>query len=161
MSLQLFMAGVNIVSSIAAGQAAKAESELNVFNMETDQVWRDAIAGQQNNERMTQYNLAKSANVAMFSATRDVGSDMSVAAFMESNKKTVGKDVRRVTQQRSQENFRAQGAMGAERRRGQNAAMAGLFDALGFAAKGFSDYSQTKIGHVDKTGQHKTYGGFL
>lgn len=134
---------VGVISSINAGEVARQESELNVFNMKTDKAWKDTIAIQQNLQRVKEFDLSMSANTAAFSSTRDTSMDMSVHAFMQSNKKDVGQDVTRIAKQRNQARSREVFAMGMERRRGQNAAMQGYLNAVGIAAEGIHDMMKT------------------
>ena len=152
MSVALIAQGVAAVfgafSAANAGDVARQESELNVFNMKTDKAWKDTIAIQQNLQRVKEYNLSMSANTAAFSLTRDTSMDMSVQAFMQSNKKDVGQDVKRIAKQRNQERSREVFAMGMEKRRGQNAAMQGYLNAIGIAAGGVSDMAKTMTGSL-------------
>jgi len=147
MSFQLIAAVFGGLAQMQAGQVAKQESELNVFNMETDKLWKDAMAIEQFNLRWDEYEFNKSAHIAAFSKTLDTNS-MSVAAFMDANKEKLGKDVSILSQQRSAERAREGFAIGTERRRGQNAAMSGMMRGMSTIAQGLYDEGITMIGKV-------------
>ena len=134
---QLIAAGIGAVGQIAAGQAAKKASDLNAFQIETDKELNKVQALQRSRSRREEYIMARSANIAAFSAAgRDIASDRSVEAFLKRQQKIVADDTSRIDQQVQFENVKVDMAASAERRRGKNALSAAMFSAVGTVSEG-------------------------
>lgn len=142
------MAGTAIlgaVGQIAAGKAQQEASQLNAFQIKTDQVLNKTQAMQMSRARKEEYDLATSANIAAFAAAgRDVGSDRSVQAFLDRQKEIIAQDTGRIDQQIQFQNMKSKSAAMAERRRGDNALTASLFSAVGTASEGIYQYKTVK-----------------
>lgn len=145
----LLMIGSTALSAggqLMAGKAEKDAAKLNAFNMESEKILNRASAIQQATARKEEYDLATSANIANFSITRDVGSDMSVKAFLERQKEIVGKDISRMEQQANFERLASNYAQANERIRGSQAMRASIFSAIGTVAEGGLKYYQVMTG---------------
>jgi hypothetical protein len=143
--LQVIGAGISAIGQIAAGQAAKEASDLNAFQIETDKELNKVQALQRSRSRREEYIMARSANIAAFSAAgRDIASDRSVEAFLKRQQEIVADDTSRIDQQVQFENVKAGMAASAERRRGRNALSAAMFSAVGTVSEGI--YRQKTVG---------------
>ena len=143
--MMLASTAVSAGGQLLAGRQAKDAAQMNAFNMETENIINQAMARQQANARREEYDLATSANIAAFSAMgRDVGSDRSVAAFLERQKEIVARDTSRIDQQSEFERLGSKFAQSNERMRGKQAATASLFSAVGTLAEGGFRYYQVK-----------------
>jgi len=136
---------LSAVGQIAAGKAQQEASNLNAFQIKTDQVLNKTQAMQMSRARKEEYDLATSANIAAFAAAgRDVGSDRSVQAFLDRQKEIIAQDTGRIDQQIQFQNMKSKSAAMAERRRGDNALTASLFSAVGTASQGIYQYETVK-----------------
>ena len=143
--MMLASTAVSAGGQLLAGKQAKDAAQMNAFSMETENIINQAMARQQANARREEYDLATSANIAAFSAMgRDVGSDRSVAAFLERQKEIVARDTSRIDQQSEFERLGSKFAQSNERMRGKQAATASLFSAVGTLAEGGFRYYQVK-----------------
>lgn len=85
---QLLGAGISAYASIQAGKAKEDAARMDAFNTETEREQGEVLALQQAAQRRYEYDIATKTNVAMFAASgRDIGSDRSVEAFLEKQKK--------------------------------------------------------------------------
>lgn len=145
MAWQLAFAAISAAGQIMAGRAAQRSAALNAYNMRTEGIMNEAMARQQANARLEEYDMATSANLAFFASQgRDIGSDQSVKAFLEKQKQLVGKDVGRMDDQSYMELLKSRSAAGAEKTRGRVARTASLFSAIGTIGEGIQRYQQTK-----------------
>jgi hypothetical protein len=145
MSLQLALAGISAIGQISAGIAQREEAKLNAFNIKTEKRLNQVQAFQQSRLRRDEYDFATSANLAAFAAMgRDIGSDRSVAAFLERQKEIAGEDIGRIARQSRAEDIAADMRSLAERRRGRNAFYASLFNAAGTIGEGLYQFQQTQ-----------------
>jgi len=132
---------LNVFGQIAAGRAQKEASDLNAFQIETDKELNKVQALQRSRSRREEYIMARSTNIAAFSAAgRDIASDRSVEAFLKRQQEIVADDTSRIDQQVQFENVKADMAASAERRRGKNALSAAMFSAVGTASQGIYQY---------------------
>lgn len=132
---------LSAVGQIAAGKAQQEASKLNAFQIKTDQALNKTQAMQMSRARKEEYDLATSANIAAFApAFRDIGSDRSVQAFLDRQKKIIAQDTSRIDQQIQFQNMKSKSGAMAERRRGDNALTASLFSAVGTVSQGIYQY---------------------
>lgn len=88
--------GVSAGGQIFAGKSAQLASETNAFNIETQKKLSQTEAFDRHNQRLEVYRSNLSSNIAAFSAMgRDVGSDRSVAAFLEKQRRIATDDTER------------------------------------------------------------------
>lgn len=135
---------VGAAGQLAAGKAQQAASELTAFRTETEAEFNKAAAMQQARARREEYDLAMSSNIAMFAASRDVGTDRSIRAFMERQREIIGQDLGRIDVQAQMESQRMQAAAATERRRGRNIQRASLFSAVGTLGEGLMQYNEVR-----------------
>ena len=150
MSIQMLMlasAAVSAGGSILGGIGAKKSADLNAFNIETEKVMGEAEAAQRNNDRMELYRSNLSANIASFAAQgRDVGSDRSVAAFLERQKEIATSDTARSDFMAMMQGLKLQSEAGAVRSEGRASMAAGFIDGFTTIAGGINRYNQVKKG---------------
>jgi hypothetical protein len=142
--LSVASAAVGAAGQLQAGRAAKSASELNAYNIKTENIQNQVLAEQQAAARIEDYQLATSANIATFGITRDVGSDKSVKAFLDRQKEVVGRDIGRIAQQKEMERIGSVLAAASERTRGKQAMTASIYSAVGTIANAGLKYYQTK-----------------
>ena len=127
-----------------AGQAEKEEADLNAFNIKTDKKLNSVEADQVALSIKRDFDTAMEANIAALSATgRDVGSSMTIKAFLEKQKETAYEDISRTQNQKHWANIKADMASLAEGRRGRNARTASLYRAAGTLYQGYDNYKST------------------
>jgi hypothetical protein len=108
--------------------------------METETKLGKVQASQEAMARREEYDIASKSNYAQFAASgRDIGSDMSVKAFMDKQKETLGEDIRRGAVQAQLERNRGDEAASAERASGRNARRTSLINAASTAIGGGLD----------------------
>ncbi len=136
---------LSAVGTIMGGKAAEKEAQLNAFGIETEAVLGRAEALQRSQARMEDYELATSANIAAFAASgRDIGADRSVAAFLDAQKETLGRDIKRANDQMQINRIGSRQAAAAERTRGKNVKSASLIQGVTQATSGLGDYQAAK-----------------
>ena len=142
--------GTSLLSAYGQMQAGKLQAraaEIDAYNKETEAIQNQALATQQANARREEYDLATSANIAQFSAMgRDIGSDRSVAAFLERQKEIVGKDIGRIGTQAQMENLGLKFAAAGDRFRGRAAYQASVYSAMATVGQGLSSFASTMAG---------------
>lgn len=145
-ALGLLSSVVSGIGSIAAGQGQAASAALNAENIETQKIMNQAISLQRANDRQREFFLASSANNAILAMMgRDTGGgDRSVDAFLRRNRETVQRDVRRINVQSRMESLQLDLQAASERRRGQDAAMAGLIEGFSTIITGVLNYENTR-----------------
>tara|TARA_B110000858_G_scaffold61916_1_gene71896 strand:- start:45 stop:500 length:456 start_codon:yes stop_codon:yes gene_type:complete len=137
--------GLQMKGQLDAGKSSEEQSKLNAFRMETETKLGKVQASQEAMARREEYDIASKSNYAQFAASgRDIGSDMSVKAFMDKQKETLGEDIRRGDVQAQLERNRGAEAAGAERASGRNARRASLINAASTAIGGGLDMYRTK-----------------
>jgi hypothetical protein len=133
-----------VIGQVKAGKAAKEESLINAQQMETDKQLSAIQASQAHVVRARQFEEAVSANEAFFAFSgRDV-SDMSVKAFLERQKDVYTEDQVAGGIQANADDVRRTVQIGAEKRRGKNALVAGYLGATASAASGAYKYKTNK-----------------
>lgn len=142
--------GTSLLSAYGQMQAGKLQAraaEIDAYNKETEAIQNQALATQQANARREEYDLATSANIAQFAAMgRDIGSDKSVAAFLERQKEIVGKDIGRIGTQAQMENLGLRFAAAGDRFRGRAAYQASVYSAIGTIGQGLHSFASTMAG---------------
>ena len=143
--LSLVSSGVSAMGQLQAGKAQQRAAELNAFNIETDRERSKAEARQRHNDRLEQYRSNMSANIASFAASgRDIGTDRSVAAFLQRQKEIATSDTARsdfMGQAQAAKLTAQAAATRAEGRAAMTAARIGAFTSL---ASGVYRYNQIK-----------------
>jgi hypothetical protein len=135
---------VQVIGKVKAGKAAKEESLINAQQMETDKQLSAIQASQAHVARARQFEEAVSTNEAFFAFSgRDV-SDMSVKAFLERQKDVYTEDQVAGGIQANADDVRRTVQIGAEKRRGKNALVAGYLGATASAASGAYKYKTNK-----------------
>lgn len=141
----LIFAAIAAAGQIQAGKAEKQEANLNAFNIETDKKLNKVAADQMALERKKEFDFAMSANIAQLAATgRDVGSSMTIKAFLQSQKETAYTDISRIQTQNHWAGLQKDMQRLAEGRRGRNAKTASLYRATATLANGWESYSSAK-----------------
>lgn len=136
---------VSAAGQIAAGNAARAAGELNAFNIETDKKLSEVEAFQRHNDRLEQYRSNLSANIAAFAAMgRDIGSDRSVAAFLEKQREIATDDARRSDFMGMAQAMKMQQQATAERIEGRARQAAATIGAFSTLASGLYNYQTIK-----------------
>ena len=144
-SIGLIFSAISAVGQLAAGQAEKEEADLNAFNIKTDKKLNSVEADQVALSIKRDFDTAMEANIAALSATgRDVGSSMTIKAFLEKQKEIAYEDISRTQNQKHWANIKADMASLAEGRRGRNAKTASLFRASGTLYEGYQNYKDTQ-----------------
>lgn len=146
-ALGLAMSVVSGIGSMMAGQGQAASAALNAENIETQKLMNQAISYQRSNDRQREFRISSSANTAILSMMgRDTGGgDRSVNAYIQRNKDTVARDVRRVNVQSQMESLQLDLQAATERRRGQDAAMAGMIQGFTTIVGGVMNYENTRF----------------
>ena len=143
----LLAAGVSAGGSILGGIAANNAAKLNAFNIQTEKTVGEAEALQRHNDRLDLYRSNLSANIAsLASQGRDIGSDMSVTAFLENQKDIATTDTARSDFMASMQGMSLDAQAAAVRSEGKAQLASGIIGALGTMASGLGDYQDTKIG---------------
>lgn len=143
----LLAAGVSAGGSILGGIAANNAAKLNAFNIQTEKAVGEAQALQRHNDRLDLYRSNLSANIAsLASQGRDIGSDMSVTAFLENQKDIATTDTARSDFMASMQGMSLDAKAAAVRSEGKAQLASGIIGALGTMASGLGNYQDTKIG---------------
>ena len=143
-SIGLIFSAISAAGQLAAGQAEKEEADLNAFNIKTDKKLNSVEADQVALSIKRDFDTAMEANIAALSATgRDVGSSMTIKAFLEKQKETAYEDISRTQNQKHWANIKADMASLAEGRRGRNARTASLYRAAGTLYEGYENFTRT------------------
>ena len=136
---------LSIGGQLFGAKAARDAAKLNAYNIETQRIMSQAEAAQRHNDRLEQYRSNLSANLASFAAQgRDIGSDRSVAAFLEKQKEIAASDTARSDLMGFMEASKLRAEAAAVRMEGraqQTSAVIGAFTTL---AGGLHRYQQTK-----------------
>ena len=141
---QLAFAAISAGGQLLAGRESKFAGEMTAYNMKSESIANQAMAIQQANARREEYDLATAANLATFAAQgRDIGSDRSVAAFLERQKEIVGQDIGRIQTQSQMETLKMRSAALSERYAGETARRSSVFSAIGTIGQGIYDYQTT------------------
>ena len=144
-SIGLIFSAISAAGQLAAGQAEKEEADLNAFNIKTDKKLNSVEADQVALSIKRDFDTAMEANIAALSATgRDVGSSMTIKAFLEKQKEIAYEDISRTQNQKHWANIKADMASLAEGRRGRNARTASLFKAAGTLYNGYENYKDAQ-----------------
>ncbi len=147
---QLFSAGIGALGQMAAGQAAQRSAELDAFNTETQRELSKVQTLQRHNDRLEQYRYNVKANISAFYATgRDVGdagSNKSVSAFLQRQKKVVAEDTGRSDLMGFFEQMKLQQQATTIRTEGRARKQAATIGAFTTMAQGIADYSSTGKG---------------
>ena len=142
--IELIIAGVSAAAQISAGKAAKEAADLDAFNIDTQKVLSKTEAVTRHNQRLEQYRYNTKANIAAFAATgRDVGSDRSVAAFLERQKQVATQDTARSDLMGYFEMMKMQQQATATRIEGRARQQAATIAAFTTMAQGIADYKDT------------------
>ncbi len=141
-------------SSIFGGISQRKINELNAFNIETESVMVKAQGAEQANMRHQQFKESISASNALFAGAfgRD-SSDMSVKAFMEKERKTVGQDVKSINVMTRLNELKLKVDAAGERRAGRQAQTAGFINGATSLLSGYNAYADTKTGLHDYSSQ--------
>ena len=143
--IMLGSSAVSAMGQLQAGKAQQSAAQLNAFNIETERERSKAEARQRSNDRLEQYRSNMSANIASFAASgRDIGTDRSVAAFLERQKEIAASDTARsdfMGQAQAAKLTAEAAATRAEGRAAMTAAKIGAFTSL---ASGIYRYGQIK-----------------
>lgn len=137
--------GVSALSSVLGGKSAELTARLDSYNTKTDGVLAEAEARARSNRRNEEYQANLSSNIASFAAMgRDVGSDRSVAAFLEKQKETVGEDISRSDRAGAMESRQITAKAAGIRSQGKAARTAGVVGAFTTIAGGTARYYEVK-----------------
>jgi hypothetical protein len=140
----LIFSAISAAGQLAAGQAEKEEADLNAFNIKTDKKLNSVEADQVALSIKRDFDTAMEANIAALSATgRDVGSSITIKAFLEKQKEIAYEDISRTQNQKHWANIKADMASLAEGRRGRNARTASLYRAAGTLYEGYDSYKSS------------------
>jgi acyl-coenzyme A synthetase/AMP-(fatty) acid ligase len=141
-------AGMSVISAFGqfrAGQAQQRAAELNAFNIETERERSKAEARMRHNDRLEQYRSNLSANIASFAASgRDIGTDRSVAAFLERQKEIATSDTARSDFMGEAEAAKLTSQAAATRAEGRAAMTAARIGAFTSLANGVYRYNTIK-----------------
>lgn len=144
-ALMLGSAAVSAYGQVQSGRASQKASELNAYNIETENKLNQAQATQMANVRMAEYRSATSTNEAAFAAMgRDIGSDTSVRAFLEKQRDIVGGDIGRAQSQTEIESMQSRSRAGAEISAGRDAYRSSLLQATATLGSAGYKYSQAR-----------------
>lgn len=150
--MMLASTAISAGGQLLAGKQAKDAAQLNAYNLETERTVSKAEALQRHNDRLEQYRANLSSNIASFAAMgRDVGSDRSVAAFLERQKQIASSDTTRSDFMGMMESMKLTSqaaAVRAEGRAQQQSAIIGAFTTLG---QGLYQYSQVRAPSASNT----------
>ena len=132
---------VSVIGTVLGGVGAMQQSQLESFNIETEDIQNKTLAKQQAQARRNEYEFATSQNLAMFNAAgRDLGADRSVEAFLEAQKTTMADDLKVIQNQSQMQTLKSRQLAAASRKQGQNALVSSLFQATGQASQGYYNY---------------------
>jgi hypothetical protein len=144
-ALGLLSTGLSAYGQMQAGKSAARSAQINAYNLETQRVMSQAEALQRHNDRLDQYRSNLSANLATFAAQgRDIGSDRSVAAFLEKQKEVAASDTARSDLMGFMEANKFQAEAASVRREGQAQQTAARINAFTTLAGGLYRYQQTR-----------------
>ena len=139
--------GAKAGAQIFAGNSAQLASETNAFNIETQKKLSQAEALDRHNQRLEVYRSNLSSNIAAFSAMgRDVGSDRSVAAFLEKQRRIATDDTARSDFMGAMESMSLGQEAATTRAEGYAAQTAGYIGAFTTVASTFSQMAQLGAG---------------
>lgn len=142
----LASAALSFGGQLFGAKAARDAAKLNAYNIETQRIMSQAEAAQRHNDRLEQYRSNLSANLATFAAQgRDIGSDRSVAAFLERQKEIAASDTARSDLMGFMEASKLQAEAAAVRMEGRAQQISGVIGAFTTLAGGIHRYQQTKI----------------
>tara|TARA_R110000824_G_scaffold232317_1_gene420298 strand:+ start:3033 stop:3491 length:459 start_codon:yes stop_codon:yes gene_type:complete len=143
-AIGLIFSVMSAAGQLAAGQAEKEEADLNAFNIRTDKKLNSVEADQVSLSIKREFDTAMSANIAALAATgRDIGSSMSIKAFLEKQKEIAYEDIGRTQNQKHWADIKSDMASLAEGRRGRNAKTASLYRAAGTLYQGYDSFSKS------------------
>jgi len=152
LGIQMAMAGLQVVSSIQAGRAAKREAAFNQAQYEQSARQSEIEALQQSNLRLRQLESATSSNLAFAAFLNRDPSDRSMKAFMDRQKEIAYSDVETIGSQAMMEASQKRSMAGMEASKGRSALMQGYLGAGSAIASGFWRYEMYKTDKTDKTG---------
>lgn len=146
MSIGLIFSAISAVGQLQAGRAAEEEAKLNEFRItEVDKKLNKVEADQAAFARKQEFDSAMSSNIATLAASgRDIGSSMSIKAFLEREQEIAFQDIGRMQNQTHWDGLRSDMESLAERRRGKNERTASLFRATATLGKGIDNYMKTR-----------------
>ncbi len=139
--------GLQIFGQISAGKAAEEAAKLDAFNIDTQKSLSKTEALQRHNDRLAQYKFNTKANIAAFyAAGRDVGSDKSVAAFLNRQKEIASQDAARSDLMGYFEQMKLAQQAATTRIEGRSRRQAANISALTSLVKGGSQYNDLRKG---------------
>lgn len=138
--------GVSVVAMLASGIQAKKQAEVEAFNLETQRVMNKAIATQRANDRLEEWRMNVSGNIAAFAlAGRDISSDRSIKAFMDAQKEKAAEDVDRIATSDTMDGLVNMQNQAARRSEGRAAMFSAVVGALGTGVDSYYKYQQIKV----------------
>jgi len=139
------LSAIQVLGTIAGGFGKGLETDVEVFNLETENKFNNAAASQQARARMDEYDSATATNLASFAAAgRDIGSDRSVEAFLAKQREVATEDVGRIKEQEERTSNQYLAEKARVKRSGKAALASSLFSAAGQAASSYSQYQNIK-----------------
>ncbi len=123
------IAGLQATSSVIGGISSMNTADLNAYNTETDDIYQKAQAKELARARMDEWRQATSSNVASMSMNRDIGSSVSVEAFLKKQKEVAASDVGRMQNVSYAKSLQSIASAAGQRREGRDAFIGSLFDA--------------------------------
>ena len=131
---------VNVASSIKQGKDAKDQANREADQMERDRRLTAVESKQRNNDRMTEYQDARSTNDAFFAFLGRDATDQSVKAFLAKQQEVAFEDVSRSGLQSRMEQAKLASQANDRRIAGKNAQTASYYEAASSIAGGLYKY---------------------
>lgn len=140
----LIIAGLQAASSVMGGISSMNTAKLNAYNTETDDIYQKAQAKERARARMDDWRQATSANMAAMSVNRDIGSSVSVEAFLKKQREIAASDVGRMQNVSYAKSLQSIASAAGQRREGRDAFIGSLFNAGTSLAQGAYKAEQTR-----------------
>tara|TARA_R110000822_G_scaffold309899_1_gene440588 strand:+ start:130 stop:573 length:444 start_codon:yes stop_codon:yes gene_type:complete len=131
---------LKVGSEINKGKALKAQAGREATQMELDRQLTAVEAQQRNNDRLTEYQDARSSNDAWFAFLGRDTSDLSVKAFLEKQQRVAFDDVARSSLQSRMQQAKLSMQIQDVRISGRNAEKAGYINAATTVLSGLYTY---------------------
>ena len=135
---------INVASSLKRGKEAKDQANREAAQMDRDRRLTVVESEQRNNDRMTEYQDARSTNDAFFAFLGRDTTDQSVKAFLAKQQEVAFEDVSRSGLQSRMEQAKLASRANDRRISGKNAETASYYDAASSIAGGLYKYKATK-----------------
>lgn len=149
-AIQAIGTGLSIVSTIAAGRAARQEAEFNRKQLEFQSKMQKTQAAATANQRLRDFDTAESQNNAFFAILSRDPSDQSLKAFMKRQKEIAYSDVDAIESQGLIESSQTMRLAALQGIRGGNAIVTSFMNAGSALTTGLYRYHIYKTDKTDE-----------